>query len=420
MSQRRNSNSYKGLHMSSVGFNSKSTSSYSIPKISSRTNHGPPIKTVSINKDLLTPLNTGIDPSFQAVRFQEKEEIKNLNNRFVSFINKVRFLEQENKMLETKLKLLQKQTTDSSNIESMMKSYIANLQRQLELLSNGKDRLDMEKKAMHKNAEEYKTKYEEEIVKRNDAENVFVVLKKDVDAGYLSKVNLDKMLSHMHEEFNFYKAAFKEELLELQDSLKETSVMVQIDNSRDLNMDCIVAEVKAHYEDIATHSRKEAENWYKNKFDQMTAKADQYGNELRSAKGEIAELNRLISRLQNEIQTVRSQCTSLEDKIAEVQHHEEGDVQNAKAHIRDLELALQTAKQNMAHQIREYQDLMNVKMALDMEISTYRKLLEGEEERVGQEPIVNIQRVPTKTVRQQQRSGPVLIKTVETQDIIYS
>lgn len=40
---------------------------------------------------------------------------------------------------------------------------------------------------------------------------------------------------------------------------------------------------------------------------------------------------------------------------------------------------MQRAKQDMACQIREYQDLMNVKLALDIEISTYRKLLEGEE-----------------------------------------
>lgn len=38
-----------------------------------------------------------------------------------------------------------------------------------------------------------------------------------------------------------------------------------MDNSRNLDMDSIVAEVRAQYEDIANRSRAEAETWYRQK-----------------------------------------------------------------------------------------------------------------------------------------------------------
>lgn len=55
------------------------------------------------------------------------------------------------------------------------------------------------------------------------------------------------------------------ELRELQGQIKDTSVIVEMDNSRNLDMDAIVAEVKAQYEDIANRTRSEAEAWYKTK-----------------------------------------------------------------------------------------------------------------------------------------------------------
>lgn len=48
-----------------------------------------PITAVTVNKSLLAPLNVEIDPTIQAIRTQEKEQIKTLNNRFASFIDKV-------------------------------------------------------------------------------------------------------------------------------------------------------------------------------------------------------------------------------------------------------------------------------------------------------------------------------------------
>ncbi|KTF88578.1 hypothetical protein cypCar_00019249 [Cyprinus carpio] len=117
----------------------------------------PPITAVKVNESLLAPLNLEIDPNNQAIRILEKEEIKTLNNRFASFIDKVRFLEQQNKMLETKWSLLQEQTSHRSSIDIMFETYIANLHRQLDGLGNEKVRLESGLQDMTSLVEDFKS-----------------------------------------------------------------------------------------------------------------------------------------------------------------------------------------------------------------------------------------------------------------------
>ncbi|MED6238908.1 Keratin, type II cytoskeletal 8 [Ataeniobius toweri] len=379
------SSSYGAAPSYSGGFSSMSltrSGSYGLG-FSQQSSVPPQITAVQVNQSLLTPVNVDIDRSIEVIRTQEKEQLKSLNNRFATFIDKVRFLEQQNKMLETKWSLLQEQTTTRSNIDGMFEAYISNLRRQLDGLGNEKVRLEGDLKNMQGMVEDFKIKYEDEINKRAGAENEFVVLKKDVDAAYMNKVELEAKVDALQDEINFLRAVYEAELRELQGQIKDTSVIVEMDNSRNLDMDAIVAEVRAQYEDIANRSKAEAETWYKQKYDEMQSFAGQHESDLRSTKAEIAELNRLISRLQNEIEAIKAQRANLEAQIAEAEERGELAVKDAKARIKDLEDAMNRAKTEMARQVREYQDLMNIKLALDIEIATYRKLLEGEESRMA-------------------------------------
>ncbi|XP_018424429.1 PREDICTED: keratin, type II cytoskeletal cochleal-like [Nanorana parkeri] len=344
------------------------------------------ITPVTVNQGLLAPLNLEIDPSIQRVRTEEKDQIKGLNNKFASFIDKVRFLEQQNKMLETKWGLLQEQRTARCQIEPLFEAFISNLRRQLESHNVWVSICPVNTFLVHT----LRFIYEDEVNRRTAAENEFVSLKRDVDAAFMNKAELQAKADSLTDEINFLRTLYDAEISQLQAQISDTSVVVSMDNSRDLDMDSMIAEVRAQYEEIANRSRAEAEAMYQSRFEDVRMAAGRNNNDLQNSKNEIAELNRTIQRLKGEIECAKSQRAALESAISEAEERGEAAVRDAKNKLAELEAALQKAKQDMARQMREYQELMNVKLALDIEITTYKKMLEGEEYRLASDGHVNL------------------------------
>ncbi|KAF5928487.1 hypothetical protein HPG69_015093 [Diceros bicornis minor] len=70
----------------------------------------------------------------------------------------VRFLEQQNKLLETKWSFLQEQKGARSNLEPLFENYITNLQRQLDIANSERARFEAERNQLQDVLEGFKKK----------------------------------------------------------------------------------------------------------------------------------------------------------------------------------------------------------------------------------------------------------------------
>ncbi|XP_019747104.1 intermediate filament protein ON3-like isoform X2 [Hippocampus comes] len=316
-------------------------------------------------------------------KFREKDDMVGLNDKFVRLIEKVKHQEAENKKLDTKLKILQGQEAYEGKIEGVVKQLEEELKQQIDKLLSDHAKLEDELFRNQEEVENSKKRYEDELLKKAELENEFIVTKKDADEGHLEAVNLALELEDLIGQLDFLRVGYEEEIKELESQIHNETVVIRENSKRFLDMNEIVENVKSQYANIAARTREEAEHWNQKNMDVMVLKAGQREQELRDIRKEISDMVRLIQRLNGDLDALKRKEESLKKDINNAIMEGDESLERASKDIAQLEEALKRAKHDLAGQIREHQELMNLKLALDIEITTYHKLLEGEELRMN-------------------------------------
>uniref|UniRef100_A0A8C5R1Z3 IF rod domain-containing protein n=1 Tax=Leptobrachium leishanense TaxID=445787 RepID=A0A8C5R1Z3_9ANUR len=320
--------------------------------------------------------------SFGGFPGNDKQTMQNLNDRLASYLDKVRALEAANADLEQKIRdWYEKQV--SAGASATGKDYskyfqiIEDLRNKIITATIDNSRVVLQVDNARLAADDFRLKYENELALRQSVEGDTNGLRRVLDELTLTRGNLEIQIESLAEELAYLKKNHEEEMGNAQSSAAG-QVNVEMDAAPGVDLLGKLNDMRENYEAMAEKNRRDAENWFNQKSNELKKEISAGVEQVQTSKSEISDLRRTLQALEIELQSQLAMKKSLEDTLAETEGRYGGRLQQIQFTISSLEEQLMQIRSDMERQNQDYQQLLDIKSRLEMEIETYRRLLDVE------------------------------------------
>lgn len=374
--------------------------------------------------DELAPVKAMAVMAIRQKRDQEKQVLGQLNDRFAKYIDRVKFLEGQNKKLLAELEELRQHwgeqsrqireryepellearaTIDDttrekavSEIRAKRSEYeVANFKRQyddaLNLIQQDKNKmagleylyqenqveLDLLRRQMH-DAESDIEKYKKEVVRLNED---LARLLSDLDQETLKRVKLENEKQTLEEQIPFLNAIHEQEMAEL----KSMQAGSHIDPAQFYRheLERAIRDIRGDFEDLSEQQKRELEEWYKIKTEEITQQAaKREALEALNVKTESTDnLKAAFNDSQQEYANLKQVNADLCYRLSQLEEELDSVRRENGLTLDQRDRDITEMRQRLQELMNDYDELMNNKASLEFEINTYRRLLESEETR---------------------------------------
>ncbi|NWW81370.1 K1C20 protein, partial [Climacteris rufus] len=309
----------------------------------------------------------------------EKSTMQNLNNRLASYLERVRSLEKSNSLIETQIQEWYKKNSVSTgqDYSSYFKT-IEELRSQISAAQMENARLVLAIDNAKLAADDFRLKFENEHLLKQSVDSDIAGLLRVRDDLTLTKADLESQIEAITEELLLLRKNHEEERSRLSKQVSG-SVNVELDTAPKIDLAAIMENMRKQYEEMAEKNRQEAKERFEKQIAELNQKVAIDIEDLQVHRKEVTERRQIFQSMEVELQSLLGMKQTLEGSVAETEARYSFQISQIQAAISSLEAQLSQLRADMRAQNNEYAALLDIKTRLEMEIATYRQLLEGEE-----------------------------------------
>ncbi|XP_007905281.1 keratin, type I cytoskeletal 18 isoform X1 [Callorhinchus milii] len=306
----------------------------------------------------------------------EKDTMQNLNERLANYLSKVQSLQDSNRLLEKKIR----EASSGSSIDgfdwSIYDTTVKPLQLQIQASIMDSARIALEIDNAKLAAEDFRSKWEHELMLRQSVENDIGGLHQLKETYLQLQAGLTNDIAAMEDEIAYLRKNHAEELRILRQQ-KTSDVQVEVDSKPSINLQEVLNKIREDYNAVVLKNQNDMENWYKVQLETRSVEQAQGNQALEAARHEVSEYRRQMQNLQAEYDALLGSIGSLEASLRDTEIRYDQQLQGYMCMVSNLEGELMRIRNEINLQVKSYQDLLNIKMKLEQEISVYRQLLDG-------------------------------------------
>nr|XP_039335960.1 synemin isoform X1 [Saimiri boliviensis boliviensis] len=308
----------------------------------------------------------------------EKAELQELNARLYDYVCRVRELERENLLLEEELRGRRGRQGLWAEGQARCAEEARSLRQQLEELSGATALAEGERDALRRELRELQRLDAEERAARGRLDAELGAQRRELQEALGARAALEALLGRLEAERRGLDAAHDRDVRELRERAARLTMHFRARATGPAAPPPRLREVRDSYALLVAESWRETVQLYEDEVRELE-EALRRGQESRlQAEEETRLCAQEVEALRREALGLEQLRARLEDELLRMREEYGLQAEERQRVIDCLEDEKATLTLAMADWLRDYQDLLQVKTGLSLEVATYRALLEGE------------------------------------------